>query len=190
MKVFLDVPRPDEVNLSRQGRRGPFHPILVLLRAQADIDEWMMRQKKYPWLYEAGVRYAPEPMQGPKMLYMTRGRGKERGEHFKNIEELIRDGEGDCDDIAPARAAELRVKCGIHAVPCIKWRRYWISDRWDLTSLELRAAGHSVMVDGDLLRSLGHRKPFWMVMVHVLVMWPDGRIEDPCRVLGMRGEYE
>lgn len=30
--------------------------------------------------------------------------------------------------------------------------------------------------------------PIWLV--HILVKWPDGRIEDPSKILGMKGEYQ
>jgi hypothetical protein len=81
---------------------------------------------------------------------------------------------GDCEDIACARVAELR-KQGIPAVPTIKYKE--------------------IPINGKTL-----------CLIHVMVLWPEGTvlpmevrqahpdarpdIEDPSRVLGMRGEYE
>lgn len=55
-----------------------------------------------PLFYRAGLRYQREPP------------GQE---DFQPIPELYRRGYGDCEDLAAARAAELRVRFGVNAVP-------------------------------------------------------------------------
>lgn len=56
-------------------------------------NERMLAASSYPDLYQSGIVYRPE--QGT--------------EHWKHIDELYRDGFGDCEDLATARAAQLRL---------------------------------------------------------------------------------
>lgn len=147
MRARIYIPRPQHVDLSKQGKRGPFAPLLIALNAATDINEWTMRQHDFPLLYEAGVKYQPEDLEH------NYRNGYE--EDIKDVVELYRTGHGDCDDIATVRAAELRVKFGIQAVPCIMWK----------------------FITGDDGKKV--------LLIHVLVMLPDGTIEDPCVVLGM-----
>jgi hypothetical protein len=58
-----------------------------------------------PWLYESGVRYEEEPP----------GR-----DEWQDIPETIRRREGDCEDLACWRLAELRVRSLEHALPFVK----------------------------------------------------------------------
>lgn len=168
MIVTMDIPRPDYVNLITQGHRGPFFPLLTMLNASADINEWMMKQKRYPLLYESGVRYK-EQLPGPK------------GEEFLNCEQVLQRRFCDCDQIAPYRAAELRVRFGIPARPCIRWK--WV-----------------LVTEPAMLKQFRQKKPFKLMLVHVLVCCPYlprlpghwsfdprvGFIDDPCVVLGMK----
>jgi hypothetical protein len=65
-----------------------------------------------PWLYESGVRYVPEP-----------NRGDIRGlENVKDIPTLEETKEGDCEDLAPRRAAEMRHRLNIFASPFLIWQ--------------------------------------------------------------------
>lgn len=79
----------------------------IALRSLADVQQALDRQQlrhqaqllrarkeglPLPPLYQAGVRYRPEPL----------GR-----EHWQDPEETVRLGYGDCEDLAPWRAAEL-----------------------------------------------------------------------------------
>lgn len=171
MRVNLDIPRPDEVNLASQGERGPFGPLLILLNALTDINEWAMRQRDYPPLFESGVIYRPEPT---KSL-------RERGEEFAGIDTVYARKWGDCDDIGPIYAAEIRVKLGLPAKPCIRWK--WVRLPWE----EAVRQG---------LASPRRNPPRYLdiLLVHVLTMYSldDGEtwtVVDPCKVLGMRGEY-
>lgn len=105
----------------------------IMLDALVRLDLLEMKQRRYPPLYKSGVRYQREP--------------KEQGrfERWKTIKDLVMTGNGDCEDLASARVAELRMM-GIRAVPWLKRK----GNTW-----------------------------------HVVVKYPNGRIEDPSRRLGM-----
>lgn len=38
--------------------------------------------------------------------------------------------------------------------------------------------------------AIRHKKFGQLTLVHVLVLWPDGTVEDPSKLLGMKGEYQ
>lgn len=66
---------------------------------------WLRTHPNAPNLYESGVRYKTQPM---------------GCEHFAPIPLVLAAGSGDCDQLAPWRAAELRVRKGIKALPEVK----------------------------------------------------------------------
>lgn len=88
--------------------RAPFSidDIKVLVRALVSLDVNQLKRKRLPKLYESGVRYRRE------------GVGREKWQTF---EEMLESGFADCEDLAAARCAELRM-VGIRAVP-------WFSKR-------------------------------------------------------------
>lgn len=103
-----------------------------------------------PSIYASGVRYARESRQvreGHEVdVRDVRGARVERFNHLLRCLEI---GRGDCDDLAPWRAAELRVQgIAASAVPIQTPSGMW----------------------------------------HVVVMLPDGTIEDPSIELGMVSE--
>lgn len=63
----------------------------IMLRGLVRVNRRRLRAKPRPALYERGVRYR-----------------REAGERWKNVDQLDADGEGDCEDLAAARAAELQ----------------------------------------------------------------------------------
>ena len=87
MRVIIGIPRP----LSRAAMN---HGLEALTRINAD---WLRENPGAPPLYQSGVRYAVEPtgyeLWDPYALLLARGAG-------------------DCDDLATARAAELREREG------------------------------------------------------------------------------
>lgn len=86
--------------------------------------------QRVPLLYQSGVRYQ-----------------RELGtEHWQTVQETLKKGYGDCEDLASWRAAELRRR----GVPA--------------SAVAVRT---------------GPRR------YHAVVLWPDGRIEDPSKKLGM-----
>lgn len=110
----------------------------TLLFALMRADELYLRtHPDTPLLYQSGVRYQEEPP------------GQE---DWQDIPTCLQLKIGDCEDLACWRAAELRVRYGIQAVPTFIWKK----------------------------RSNGG------YLYHILVKYPDGRIEDPSRTLGMR----
>lgn len=63
-----------------------------------------MRERPLPPLYQAGVRYAREPM------CRHESGAENMCEEFVTAHEVVRRGIGDCDDLGPFRAAELRLQ--------------------------------------------------------------------------------
>lgn len=107
-----------------------------MLGALFEIDRlWLRAHPDTPLLYRSGVRYRAEPL------------GSER---WRDVSAVLREGHGDCEDLACWRAAELGEREGIEARPVFRSRR-----RGGLT------------------------------VYHVVVVLPDGTIEDPSRRLGM-----
>ncbi len=70
---------------------------------------WLREQPAAPWLYESGVRYEEEPP----------GR-----DEWQDIPETIKRREGDCEDLACWRLAELRVRSLEDARPFVKCSVY------------------------------------------------------------------
>lgn len=78
----------------------------VLVRALCALDVLYLRaHPQTPLLKSSGV------------VYRTQPHGCER---FKTVPDVIAAGSGDCDQLAPWRAAELRVRHGIKALPEVK----------------------------------------------------------------------
>lgn len=66
---------------------------------------WLRQHPETPPLYKSGVRYVEQPM---------------GVEEFKPIPLVLAAGSGDCNQLAPWRAAEIRVRHGIKALPEVK----------------------------------------------------------------------
>ena len=78
----------------------------IFVRALCAYDVlWLRRNPRTPNLYESGVRYKTQPA---------------GVEQFKPIPLVIAAGSADCDQLAPWRAAELRVRRGIKALPEVR----------------------------------------------------------------------
>jgi hypothetical protein len=98
-----------------------------------------------PSIYAGGVRYEREIPGSMPGCFPSNA----IPEVWKTIPYILRDGFGDCEDLACARTAELLAQ-GIAAQPTFRFR-----------------------VLGTML------------VYHILVLLPDGRIEDPSLKLGM-----
>lgn len=95
MLIEFDIPSPVDVKA-----------LNIFVRALAAYDTlWLQRNPGTPALYESGVRYKSQPA------------GFER---FAPIPLILAAGSGDCDQLAPWRAAELRVRHGIKALPEVR----------------------------------------------------------------------
>lgn len=142
LRVGETLERSDAGYSNRQYKR--FMPLIKCLETLVNVNLWQLARfkkegKTVAPLYQSGVFYKAEPP------------GEEE---WLDIPSLYKQGFGDCEDLACARAAELRFM-GIGAVPCIR-----------------------------------HKKIGGVTLVHVLVLWPDGSIEDPSKLLGMKGSYQ
>lgn len=94
MRIEFDVEKPDKPQLT------------VLVRALTALDMlYLLAHPKAPLLSKSGVRYESQPG---------------GGERFLTIPAVLAAGSGDCDQLAPWRAAELRVRYGIRAMPEVK----------------------------------------------------------------------
>ena len=82
-----------------------------LLEALTLVNVAWLREhaQRAPWLYESGVRYEEEPP----------GR-----DEWQDIPETLKRGEGDCEDLACWRLAELRVRSLEDARPFVKGTVY------------------------------------------------------------------
>jgi hypothetical protein len=83
--------------------------ILPMLHAATAVDLLYLQKHNTPRLYSAGVRYQNEPWSGI--------------EEFASIPVVLARGWGDCDDLAPWRAAELQ-RQGEAAKVKLKWKRH------------------------------------------------------------------
>lgn len=81
-------------------------------------------------------------------------------EHWQDVPTTLARKIGDCEDLACWRAAELRVRSNINARPCYRYK----------------------VVDGP------NGGP--ITLYHILVLRPDGSIEDPSKRLGMGSTEE
>ena len=79
--------------------------LLKLMEALSQLNEGHLAQMEYPPLYESGVRYQ-----------------REKDESWRDIPTLLELGEGDCEDLACWRIAELR-RGGSYAFPYVAFQR-------------------------------------------------------------------
>jgi hypothetical protein len=87
---------------------------------------------------------------------------------WHDIPTLLRWGFGDCKDLVAYRIAELKHYYRIDCKPCIKWK----------------------FIEMPMIDERGLKYYQTVLLIHVMVLWPDGRIEDPSAILGMKGEYQ
>jgi hypothetical protein len=116
------------------------------------IDERELRRnRRIPSLYKSGVRWKRDVCPAP----VARVAGA--CERFVSVTLVLEAGYGDCDDLAPWRAAELRVQY----------------ERTGGRQGDSKAMAFPIRSPG-----IG-----W----HILVRRSDGSTEDPSKVLGMKG---
>ncbi len=149
-----------------------FVPLQIALEGLTRINEWQIRRnlrqaiKKMESGYRGTIEIIP-PLYASGVYYAEEPPGRE---DWLDCLAVLRQGFADCEDLAAYRAAELRVH-GIAAEAVLKWQ--WIPR--DI----MIAQGYPA----DKLPSRG----VWLV--HCLVRFPDGSIEDPSKILGMGGDY-
>jgi len=85
-----------------------------LVHALVRLNVNAMKRERLPKLYDSGIRYRRESRKN--------GRGRE---WFLTLPQMLETGFGDCEDLAAARCAELRMK-GVRAQPWFSRRgRTW-----------------------------------------------------------------
>jgi hypothetical protein len=103
---------------------------------------FLARYPHTPNLYESGVRYEQEP---------------DGRDDWQDIPDTLQRRNGDCEDLASWRMAELRAR----------WRDR--GSRFHIT-----------------VEDIPNRAGQLVTTYHIAIRLPDGRIEDPSRILGMR----
>lgn len=147
-----------------------FAPMVFMLEGLINLNMWWIDQSfkrarmgleaaPIPPLYQSGAFYAEDPP------------GEENWRDIPAALERVRAGKGiDCDNLVSWRVAELRY-AGIPARPVIKWQHL-------PKDVAVRIGYPAQMIpDGGL----------WLV--HCLVQWPNGQIEDTSKNLGMGGSF-
>lgn len=137
-----------------------FVPLQIALESLCKINAFYLRQS-----IAAGRPYPPLYASG--LYYKTDAPGKE---DWWDIPATLRRGHGDCKKLVAYRVAELRV-AGIECEPVLTWQ--WIP--------------RDVMIELGYPKKHLPKKGVWLV--HCLVRYPDGTIEDPSKELGMKGAF-
>jgi hypothetical protein len=115
-----------------------------------------------PPLYASGVYYEEDPP------------GEE---NWCDVYECLKQGHADCDRLSAWRTAECRVfaklfnRPDMKAEPVLKWQ--WIP--------------RAIMIASGYPPSKLPADGVWMV--HCLVRFPSGHVEDPSKILGMGGNF-
>jgi hypothetical protein len=148
---------------SERDRKRSEMVLRILLNALVEVNlDYLDQYPNTPRIYSAGVRYQAE--QGT--------------EEWKAIPDCIRDGEADCEDLASWKTAEdIRDIIRRHTnAPLL------------LSYAQMKAQGAQFPRPHLKWKKLTHPitgKPFYLY--HVQEIWPSGLIDDPSRVLGMKG---
>lgn len=159
LRFVLNLEESDPRDVESVRRR--FVPLMIALEALTKINEWHLRQAL------AAGRPLPRLYESG-VFYQEEPPGQE---DWPDIPTLYRLGKGDCEDLGCALAAERRVYDGIAARPALSWKF--------VTAEELRASGYpaaSIPREG-------------IYLIHILTELPDGTLEDPSKVLGMKGDF-
>lgn len=174
-KISFNFERPDFVSKKLQGQRGPFSPLLMSLETLVNINKWQLKQRNYPLLYKSGIYYFTDP-NTYLINYEAGALNYAPSSEWYDIPTLLKIGKGDCKNLVAYRVAELSHYFKIETRPIIKWK--WVAKD-----------PNGVFYDWKP-RMKDHPQYFQKVLlVHVMLQYQDGRIEDPSKILGMRGEY-
>lgn len=143
-----------------------FAPLQIALEGLTRINEWHIRRSLRCVARGLSDTIIP-PLYVSGVVYREEAPGHE---DWLDAPAVLRQGYADCEDLAAYRTAELRV-AGFDVEPVIKWQ-------WVPRELMIKQGYPAADIPG---------KGVWLV--HCCVRWPDGRIEDPSRILGMGGQF-
>jgi hypothetical protein len=143
-----------------------FAPLQIALEGLTKINEWHIARNVKRVLKGADEGFIP-PLYLSGVVYREEAPGHE---DWLDCIAVLRQGFADCEDLAAWRAAELRV-AGHDVEPVIRWQ--WIP--------------RELMIAQGYPAKKLPRDGVWLV--HCVVRWPDGSIEDPSKLLGMGGEF-
>lgn len=137
-----------------------FVPLQIMLEALCKVNAYHCRHALL-----AGMPYPPLYASGVR--YKAE---KPTEEDWPDIPAVLKKGNGDCEDLVAYRVGELRA-AGYECEPVLKWQ----------------------FLDAKTLKAIGYPRKHipdrgvWLV--HCLVRFPNGMIEDPSKVLGMSGNF-
>lgn len=153
------------------------------LRGVIMANRLLIRAGVLPKLYTSGVQYRPEPWpskcnrcgaaNSPRRSRCAHCGSTDLNcvEEFADGLTVLRRGWGDCDDLAPWRAAELQ-EAGDTAADCkISWK------------VRCQNCAARVLDRSKPCHQCGSRRRFRVF--HVTTRRGDGRVEDPSQYLGM-----
>lgn len=156
------------VTLPAMGPHSPefhFAPLIFLLEGMIAVNVWHITQSLKR--AELGLGPAIPPLYASGVVYKEDPPGEE---NWGDVFYCMQMGHADCDRLVIWRCAELRCM-GIHAEPVIKWQH--------LTREQAAQCGYPPSKVSD--------EGLWMV--HCSVRYPDGRVEDVSKNLGMGGNF-
>lgn len=130
-----------------------------------------------PALYDSGVYWKAEEPQGRTAC--PEGDGQEL---FLGIRQVQRQGFADCEDVVCWRVAELRLGRVPPTPGLAPFEGHPPVTAIRAPFPELRPKGPNVWPAFYSRRTAPNR-----IMIHIVVAWPNGFVEDPSRVLGMGG---
>jgi hypothetical protein len=143
-----------------------FAPLQICLNGLTQINVWHFRRSLKQFAKGETGSVLP-PLYTSGVVYREEEPGHE---DWLDVPAVLKQGYADCEDLAAYRAAELIV-AGFDVEPVIKWQ--WIS--------------RDLMIKQGYPAHKLPSKGVWLV--HCCVRWPDGRIEDPSKILGMGGNF-
>jgi hypothetical protein len=162
MKALMHVTLPPLGDFSPEFH---FAPLVFLLEGMVEVNRYHIRQSLKR--AEMGLGQPIPPLYASGVVYREDPAGQE---NWRDVYSVLAQGFGDCDNLVIWRVAELR-EAGTNARPVIKWQHL---DR--ATAIKCGYPADWVPQDG-----------LWLV--HCSVEFPDGKIEDVSKNLGMGGNF-
>ena len=150
--------------------------LACLLWALVFADEsYLLSHPNTPPLYKWGVRWRRE-----EPTYKSPCKGGLGQEQFLGIQQIREQGFADCEDLACARVAEVRLGRGM---------RRGLAPRAGHPKVTACPVPYPMKPIGpNVVPGFFKRRTPQGWLYHIVVCYPNGQVEDPSRVLGMGGE--